>query len=144
MTWTNPKEEILQKGYRLEWIVDEKTGEEIQVAIQDEEIIEHWYFFVYIGKDKNGYRPPRGILLSEWQPEPNSWREATKEEMKIITDAIRNGNYNELEVRTVAYPIVDPKSKKIAGEIEIPESYIWYLPEHDMIIKKWKGSPEYV
>jgi len=139
VVWNNPQEEIKEEGYLL---IDNperrKKGEDPLIAIPEKEVLERWIWLVYVGKDPEGWRCPDNLKEWEWHPQPNSWKEANEEEMKIITDAIRNDKALHYKTITEKYKKVSALKEKKISYVELPVSITFVIPEHHMIVRKWK------
>jgi hypothetical protein len=149
----NPEILVVSQGYNVKWIPNpdypRKSEEEfIQVAQWDNEFVEIWYFLTYQGKDSEGFREPFKKVKKYkdyiegrryyyyWEPEKDSWRGSTKEE--IIE--FYNDQY-AIRLRTEHTKIKifkGFKAKLSSEEIEIPISQTYKLSS-GKIIKRWRS-----
>jgi len=109
--------------------------EEILFKDTDDEIIIKWYWLIYRGKDPEGFRKPADIPEHKWEPEYSSWREATDEEMRLIFNGFKKGEFIKL--------------KEHPGEFQYKEyllnkqvSVLYKFPKLNLIVKKWRANIE--
>ena len=138
--WSNPQEEIQERGVVL--VPNPSMAEEDEypfIAVNEEEVVEIWYWLVYQGRNPNGWRCPENRTEATWGPEYNCWRTANREDMKIITDAVRNDKAKHYKTITEKFKMASgEEKKKRASYIEIPMSTTFVIPEHNMIVRKWR------
>jgi len=142
LIWTNPQEEIQPRGYVLiSNPLRKEEDKESFIVEEEKEIVERWVWLVYKGKNPDGWRCPENRPEADWFPEPNCWRTATKEDMKIITDAIINDKAKHYKTVKESFEMASgEEKKKRTSYVEIPVSVTFIIPEYNMIVRKWRDG----
>lgn len=127
------------QGWITRWVED--GDEEIQVA---EYVREPWieYYILVYKRDDEKYMPPLEMQKanrgSDWVAPHNSWRDATKEEMKSILGCLDKGEYEIVYTKQERYPALTQKGGKVKSP-PIMVSQIFKISKLNLIIKKLRA-----